>query len=85
MIDTNLNQRTHVVKGWKDEEVYQKELSMVYQYIGANIDESCSKVIPYVLPSCKKNGKTFKGFSLIKMIRGGRKLQKALKKEQGRA
>ena len=80
MIDTNLNKNVKLVEGWKDQKVFQEETSLIYQYIGADIEKSCSKVIPYVLPSCKSNGKSFRGFSIIKMIRGGRKYQKAMKK-----
>lgn len=79
MINTNLNKNTNVIEEWKDEETFRRETSIVLAHIGANIDESCKKVIPYVIPSCNANGKQFRGFSLLKMIRRGRKLQKALK------
>jgi NAD(P)-dependent dehydrogenase (short-subunit alcohol dehydrogenase family) len=82
MIETNLGKNTKLVDGWKEEEVFRRETAEVHQYIGANIDESCPKVIPYVLPKCKESGNTFRGFSLIKMIRGGRKLQKVQKKRE---
>ena len=82
MIETNLSKNTKPIEGWKEEEEFRRETAQVHQYIGSNIDESCPKVIPYVLSSCKANGKSFGGISLIKMIRGGRKLQKAQKKEK---
>ena len=82
MIDTNLGKNTQIITKWKDEESFRRENSLVLEHIGTNIDESCKKVIPYVLESCKDNGKQFKGYSLLKMIRGGRKLQKTLKQEQ---
>ncbi len=82
MIKTNLEKNTKVLEEWKDEETFRRESSIVFAHIGANIDESSKKVIPYVLPSCKKNGKQFRGFSLLKMIRGGRKLQKAMKNSE---
>jgi len=82
MIETNLGKNTKLVEGWKEEEEFRRETAQVHQYIGTNIDESCPKIIPYVLPSCKANGKSFRGFSLVKMIWGGRKLQKMQKKKE---
>ena len=82
MIETNLGKNTKLVEGWKEEEEFRRETVQVHQYIGTNIDESCPKIIPYVLPSCKANGKSFRGFSLVKMIWGGRKLQKMQKKKE---
>jgi len=82
MIDTNLGKKTQVISQWKDEEAFRQETSLVLEHIGTNIDESCKKLIPYVLKSCKDNGKQIKGYSLLKMIRGGRKLQKIQKQEK---
>lgn len=79
MIKTNLFKIAKVVDGWKDEETYNRERSLVTEILATNIEKSCSKVIPYVLPSCKTSGKVFRGFSILKMIRGGRKYQKVLK------
>ncbi|MHA1993374.1 MAG: SDR family NAD(P)-dependent oxidoreductase [Candidatus Hodarchaeales archaeon] len=79
MIDTNLGKKTQIIADWKDEESFRQETSLVLEHIGTNIDESCKKIIPYVLESCKDNGKQIKGYSLLKMIRGGRKLQKIQK------
>lgn len=81
MIETNLGNNIKVVEGWKTEELFQRDTSLAFKYIGTNIEESCRKVIPYAIPNCKSNGKIFRGFSLLKMIRGGRKFQKVLKKE----
>jgi len=83
MIETNLGKNIRLLEGWKSEEDFHRDRSLAMNYIGTNIEESSSKVIPYVLPTCKTNGKTFRGFSIIKMIRGGRKYQKVLK-EQGK-
>ncbi|MHA2112199.1 MAG: SDR family oxidoreductase [Candidatus Hodarchaeales archaeon] len=80
MITTNLAKNSKPAEGWKEEEEFRRDNILAHEYLGTNIDESCPKVIPYVLPTCKANGKSFRGFSLIKMIRGGRKLQKNLKK-----
>ncbi len=80
MIETNLGRKTKVITEWKDNETFQRENSLVLQHIGADINESCKKVIPYVLKSCKVNGKQFRGYSLLKMIQGGRKLRKTMKK-----
>jgi NAD(P)-dependent dehydrogenase (short-subunit alcohol dehydrogenase family) len=77
MIETNMGKDVKVVEGWKTEELFQQDRSLALKYIGTNLEESCEKVIPYSIPSCKTNGKVFRGFSLLKMIRGGRRLRKA--------
>ncbi|MFX0170669.1 MAG: SDR family oxidoreductase [Candidatus Hodarchaeota archaeon] len=82
MIDTNLEKNVRVIESWKDEETFRQETSLVLNYLGTDIEKSCSKVIPYVLPTCKANGKIFRGFSIMRMIRGGRKFQKALKEQE---
>ncbi len=84
MIDTNLGKNIRIVEGWKTKEVFHRDTSLAMKYIGSNIEESCSKAIPYTLSSCKANGKVFRGFSMMKMIRGGRKFQKAIKELDNR-
>ncbi|MFX1315836.1 MAG: SDR family oxidoreductase [Promethearchaeota archaeon] len=76
---TNLTKVSKIVEGWKDEETLKYEMDLVLKYVAGDIEESCSKVIPYVLPSCKANGIVFKGFSIMKLIKGFRKLNKARK------
>ena len=83
MIATNLYKGTKRVEGWKDEETFKNETSLILEHVGTDIEESCSKVIPYVLPTCKKNGTIFRGFKIMKLIKGFRtvnKLQKQAKK-----
>ncbi|MFW9996043.1 MAG: SDR family oxidoreductase [Candidatus Odinarchaeota archaeon] len=82
MIETNLAKNSKIPAGWKKEEELRKESALAHKYLGADIEKSCSKVIPYALPTCKDNGKSFRGFSIVKMIRGGRKLQKAMKESK---
>ncbi|MFX0149820.1 MAG: SDR family NAD(P)-dependent oxidoreductase [Candidatus Hodarchaeota archaeon] len=82
MIDTKLEKNVRVIESWKDEKIFRQETSLVLNYLGTDIEKSCSKVIPYVLPTCKANGKIFRGFSIIRMMRGGRKFQKALKEQE---
>jgi 3-oxoacyl-[acyl-carrier protein] reductase len=82
MLKTNLAKNSKIVPGWKDEETYRQETEQAMDFLGADIEKSCSKVIPYALPTCNENGKAFRGFSILKMIRGGRKYQKELKKTQ---
>ncbi|NVM38354.1 MAG: hypothetical protein HWN81_22355, partial [Candidatus Lokiarchaeota archaeon] len=65
---------------WKDRETQKHESELALKYVGTDIEESCSKVIPYVLPTCKKNGQSFRGFSLRKLIQGFSKLRKEMKK-----
>ena len=79
MIKTNLY-NVLPVEGWKDKETLKRESELVLKHVGNNIEESCSKIIPYVLPPCKKSGKSFRGFSIKKMISGFKKLRKEMQK-----
>ena len=79
MVKTNLYNALPV-EGWKDEQTYRRESSLVLKYVGNDIEESCSRIIPYVLPTCKKSGKFFRGFSIKKMISGFKKLRKEMQK-----
>jgi hypothetical protein len=45
-----------------------------------DVEKSSVTVIPYALPTCKENGKSFRGFPLAKMIRGFRKVSKEMKR-----
>ena len=81
MIYTNLMRKTCVIEEWKDEAEFREEVDLMMKYVATDIEESCIKVIPYVLPSCKSNGKSFRGFSLFKLIRGFRKLSKERKRQ----
>jgi len=80
MIHTNLMRNTCVIEEWRDEDEFREELDLMMKFVATDIEESCKKVIPYVLPSCKSNGKSFRGFSLFKLIRGFRKVNKETKK-----
>ena len=80
MINTNLGTNAKVIEAWKDKETYDREFELIKKYVMTDIEESCSKVIPYVLPSCKDNGKFFKGFSGRKLGMGFMKVSKELKK-----
>jgi len=80
MIYTNLMRNTCVIEEWKDEEEFREELDLMMKFVATDVEESCKKVIPYVVPTCKSNGKSFRGFSLFKLIRGFRKVNKETKK-----
>ena len=80
MIYTNLMRNTCVIEEWKDEDEFREELDLMMKFVATDVEESCKKVIPYVLSSCKSNGKSFRGFSLFKLIRGFRKVNKETKK-----
>ncbi|MHA2224661.1 MAG: SDR family oxidoreductase [Candidatus Hodarchaeales archaeon] len=82
MIKTNLGRDMKIVQGWKSSEDFERDRDLIDEILGADIEQSCSKVIPFVLPSCKKNGETFRGFSIWKMIRNGRKLRAAMKESE---
>lgn len=79
MIKTNLSQNAEIVPGWGDQEKVKNHSSLALDYLGTDIDSSCMKVLPFVVPSCKENGKTFRGFKIMTMIRGGMKLKKLMK------
>ena len=79
MIKTNLY-NVLPVEGWKDKETLKRESELVLKHVGTDIEETCSKIIPYVLPTCKKSGKSFRGFSIKKMISGFKKLRKEMQK-----
>ena len=82
MINTNLTTSAQVIEAWKDRETYEREFALIQKYVMTDIEESCNKLIPYALPSCKDNGKTFRGFSIMKLIKGFKKIRKELKKMQ---
>ncbi|MFX1532497.1 MAG: SDR family oxidoreductase [Promethearchaeota archaeon] len=79
MINTNLTTSAQLIEAWKDKETYEREFELILKYVMTDIEESCSKVIPYVLPSCDSNGKVFRGFSIMKLIKGFKKIRKEMK------
>ncbi len=79
MINTNLYKTAQVIEAWKDKKTHEREMELVKKYVMTDIEKSCGTVIPYTLPTCKKNGESFRGFSIMKLIRGFRKLSKELK------
>lgn len=80
MLKTNLGTDIDIVPNWKTEEEHKREVAIVYEHIAGDIDSSCEKVIPFVLPNLKDNGKVFRGFKIMKMITGGMKLQREMKR-----
>ncbi|MHA2180267.1 MAG: SDR family NAD(P)-dependent oxidoreductase [Promethearchaeota archaeon] len=80
MIDTNLATNAKVNEAWKDKETYDREFELIRKHVMTDINDSCTKVIPYVLPTCKDNGKSFRGFSGMKLGMGFNKIRKELKK-----
>ena len=80
MVDTNLGTNIKVIEAWKDKETHDREFELIKKYVMTDVEVACSKVIPYVLPSCKDNGDFFKGFSGMKLGMGFNKVRKALKK-----
>ncbi|WP_457917093.1 SDR family NAD(P)-dependent oxidoreductase [Candidatus Lokiarchaeum ossiferum] len=81
MLKTGLTSKVEAVPDWRSSEDVLKETATAMDFMGGDINESVSKVLPYVLPSCTKNGTVFRGFSLFKLITGAMKLQKAIKKK----
>ena len=85
MQKTGLTTNTDVVPGWMDVETVRRNSKLALKHLGGNLEESCSKVLPFVLTSCKKNGQLFRGFKITDMIRGGMKLRKEMKMYQDRS
>ena len=79
MILTNLYNVT-LLEAWKDRETYDAEMEILKKHVMTDIETSSMTVIPYVVPTCKDNGKTFRGGSITKMIRGFMKASKEMKR-----
>ncbi|MBK5112083.1 MAG: SDR family NAD(P)-dependent oxidoreductase [Candidatus Heimdallarchaeota archaeon] len=80
MIKTNLASNADLVPNWGEDRDFEGNLELVHECLGTDIDDSCDKVIPYALPDLKDNGKVFRGFKIMKMITGGMKYQRILKR-----
>ncbi|MHA1241980.1 MAG: SDR family oxidoreductase [Promethearchaeota archaeon] len=79
MVLTNLY-KVSLIEAWKDKQTYDSQMELLKKYVMTDIEKSSMTVIPYALPTCKDNGKSFKGFSLPKMIRGFMKVSKEMKR-----
>lgn len=79
MVDTNLSKGAQLIEAWKDKETYEREFEIIKKHVMTDIEKSASAVIPYVLPNCKDNGDSFRGFSIMKLIKGFKKVSKELK------
>ena len=79
MIFTNLY-NVELIEAWKDKKTYDAEMEILKKYVMTDIEKSSLIVIPYALPTCKDNGKSFRGFPLAKMIRGFMKVSKEMKR-----
>jgi NAD(P)-dependent dehydrogenase (short-subunit alcohol dehydrogenase family) len=80
MLDTNLTGGAQVIETWKDPETYNRQMELLRKYVMGDIEESCRKAIPYALPSCKETGDVFRGFSLMKLIKGFKQIRKEMKR-----
>jgi 3-oxoacyl-[acyl-carrier protein] reductase len=79
MIKTNLY-NVSLIEAWKDKKTYDFEMELLEKYAMTDVEKSSMTVIPYALPTCKDNGKSFRGFPLAKMIRGFMKVSKEMKR-----
>ncbi|MHA1350739.1 MAG: SDR family oxidoreductase [Promethearchaeota archaeon] len=79
MILTNLYNVT-LLEDWKDRETYDAEMEILKKHVMTDIEKSSMTTIPYALPTCKDNGKTFRGGSIPKMIIGFMKVSKEMKR-----
>jgi NAD(P)-dependent dehydrogenase (short-subunit alcohol dehydrogenase family) len=73
---TNLNKNLKLVSGWKDEKAFREDWEKLYDSANLDIEKCCKRVLPYIIPSCKANGKVFLGFSLLRMLPKFMKIQK---------
>jgi 3-oxoacyl-[acyl-carrier protein] reductase len=81
MLKTGLTSHADVVPGWMDVETVRRNSELALKYLGGDINETCSKVLPFVISSCKENGEVFRGYKISHMIRGGMKLRKEMKQK----
>ncbi len=79
MVFTNLY-NVEFIEAWKDKETYESQIELLKKYVMTDVEKSSMTVIPYALPTCKDNGKTFRGGSITKMIRGFMKVTKEMKR-----
>ncbi len=79
MVLTNLY-KVSLIEAWKDKETYDSQMELLKKYVMTDVEKSSMTVIPYALPTCKDSGKSFRGFSLPKMIRGFMKVSKEMKR-----
>ncbi|MBN1802392.1 MAG: SDR family oxidoreductase [Candidatus Lokiarchaeota archaeon] len=79
MIDTNLNRRTSLLESWKKKEDFDLEMELLKKNVMNNIEKSCRAVLPFAIPSCRKNGEIIKGYSTMKLVRGFMRFSKELK------
>lgn len=79
MLRTNLTTTVECVPNWLDEKDIEKDVNIVLDYIGGDINKSTKKVLPYISPKCKDSGKLFRGFSVFKIIIGAIKMQRYMK------
>ena len=82
MIKTDLLSSVTCVPDWKTNEEIEENLEFALVYLGGDIEKSCKKVLPYVSPKCKSQGKLFRGYSLPKLIFNAIKMRRAMKKKQ---
>ena len=80
MLKTNLLSGYACVPNWKTEEEIKEDMDFVLNFIGDDIEKRCIKVIPYITPECKSNGKVFRGFKLFKLITRMIRMQRDMKK-----
>ncbi|HUW91298.1 MAG TPA: SDR family oxidoreductase [Candidatus Nanopelagicaceae bacterium] len=79
MVLTNLY-NVKLIETWKDKETFTSQMELLKKYVMTDVEKSSVTVIPYALPTCKENGKSFRGFPLAKMIRGFMKVSKEMKR-----
>ena len=80
MVDTNLGANSERIYEADQKEDFEKRWPLIKKYVMTDVEDSTKHVFPFVLSSCKKNGKVFRGFSIMKLIKGFRKVSKELKK-----
>ena len=85
MIDTNLATDIQIPEEWKGREEYDRDYELIKKYAMMDLEESCLNVIPFALPSNKKNGTIIRGYSIVKLINGFRKVSKERKKMENKS
>lgn len=79
MVNTNLY-NVSLIDSWREKDTFDSHMELLKEHVMTDVEKSSAAVIPYTLPTCKENGKIFRGFSLPKMIRGFMKVSREMKR-----
>ena len=79
LLNTNFFSDLIYVGDERTQELLKKGFDFAFKYVAGDLEKTCKRIYPYILPKCKKSGKKIRGFKLIKFIKGFIKENKELK------